>query len=681
MPTGKPKPLTRTAEQKRRQKEVLERMQRDMDGYVDKYQEILDKRAAQYAGSIEGTWQRIGRQLSQAIQDLYDQYADKDGQLDDTRLRERQRLQFLRQHVAKVIYQLRGQEDVLRNNLAYTYAESAVWHSWALEQATQLSIITPALTYGHVMGVLANPWLPDGATYSERLRANTAFLAAKMRDSITEAVGQGWDVQRAARRIQEVAGEGYHNSVRLARTEMNRAASQASSHTFMQNADLLDGKRWRATLDARTAPKDARNDGQVYELDYDTPERPGRAGERIPNHPNCRCKYSPVVSGVSEKVRDRIARGDGDAKDEFGERIYTKAKDYREYAKERGLPNLDESLAKDNPKRYLRPGEDDDAYNIPSGRITKPAAAKTAKDDLDNASSKKPMPKPAEDPPPVKRPADLLRQDLTADDFDSPVTASEFFKAMDIAPETFVEFTRKLYKRSIYKMEPTTGGSYYMRSSHTVAMSQRYLDSFKAGESDPGYKQAITTLIHEVGHGLDYGLSKHLTGQDIPDGYKYASGVGKFAQAVAAAKAYFVDQLKKSKSTWYIKAKAKYKTQAKQDEVKAEYEAAVSFMQLVVQKVQHEYKAVSRVDGKVIIDARYSGLSDIFDGITEKLISGGMGHAKDYWKRDGTTEAEVFTNLYEMHVSNNQESIGVMREIFPDILNAFLGLIEEGAKA
>jgi hypothetical protein len=72
---------------------------------------------------------------------------------------------------------------------------------------------------------------------------------------------------------------------------------------------------------------------------------------------NCRCRYTPLLSATGISDRERIA------KDEKGNRIYTKARTYREYAKENGLPDLDERLVKENPARYLRPGESVESIN------------------------------------------------------------------------------------------------------------------------------------------------------------------------------------------------------------------------------------------------------------------------------------------------------------------------------
>lgn len=336
---------------------IANKMSKKLDRNITFYQTILDKRAAQYGKDVLPTWQKVEKFLDSAIKAIYAKYGDISGNLSPVKLTEANRLRELQKITISLVRTLEGQADLLQNHIAYSYVDSAIFHTWGLEVATQVAVVAPILTYTHVMGVINNPWLPDAKTYSDRLRANTAYLAAKMNETVLEATDAGWDIPTAARRVQEVAGEGYDNAVRLARTEINRASSQASSHSFIQNADILGSKRWVATLDAKTAAKDADNDGKKFDLAYDTPEVPGVPGKRIPNHPNCRCKYSPVVDGMSAKIRERIARGDGDTLDNFGKRYYTKAQTYREYAKERGLPDLDERLAKDNPKKYLRRGE------------------------------------------------------------------------------------------------------------------------------------------------------------------------------------------------------------------------------------------------------------------------------------------------------------------------------------
>ncbi|MED3571952.1 minor capsid protein [Cytobacillus praedii] len=330
------------------------------------HQGMLDRRAAAYAQELLELWDRITESITKEIKAIYNEVQDAQGvpitkqPIDAAKFRNMQRqLERLDMLLQQLVELMKPEEQTkaLSRNLAFTYAESYYFSAFSLEQASKVAVAVPVLTDTHVIGVLINPWLPDGNTYSDRLRANTAYLAEKMVKTLEEGMGAGWSVNRTAREIQNAAQEGYFNAVRLARTEMNRAAGQAANHSYMQNADILDSKRWNATLDARTAPKDAQNDGEVFPLAYDTPEMPGKPGKRIPNHPNCRCKWSPVLSALGISARERIARGTGDTKTNFGERIYTKARTYKEYAKERGLPDVDEAVRNDNPRSYLRRGE------------------------------------------------------------------------------------------------------------------------------------------------------------------------------------------------------------------------------------------------------------------------------------------------------------------------------------
>ena len=355
---------------------VLARRQKDLEGYLDRYREIIDKRQVKYAADMRPLWLRINRNITAELKAVYAELQDANGvpitrlPIPEAKYRNMQRkikhLATLQQRLAGML-KVKEQDVKLGRNLAYEYSRAYYYNAYALEQSAQVLVMVPELTESQVMGILANPWLPDGATYSDRIRSSAVYLAGKMEKTMVEAVGNGWDWNRTARRIQDVAKEGYFNSVRLARTELNRAAGQGANNLYMENADILDNKRWNATLDSRTAPKDARNDGKVYPLEYDTPEIPGLPGERIPNHPNCRCNWTPVLSALGVSTRERIARGAGDSTDKFGERIYTKARTYEEYAKERGLPDLNERLANDNPKSYLRQGESLSAYGAAVG--------------------------------------------------------------------------------------------------------------------------------------------------------------------------------------------------------------------------------------------------------------------------------------------------------------------------
>jgi SPP1 gp7 family putative phage head morphogenesis protein len=618
--------------------------QANLDAYVAKYDAILDKRAAQYGKEILPTWKNIGRDLTAAINELYAKYADDNGQLKPSKLREVERLKFLRQHTAKMVYGLEGQQNKLTSNLAYTYTESFYFHAFALQDTLpEVNVIAPALTHATVVGVLANPWLPDGMTYSDRIRANTVFLAGKMREAVETAVGRGWDVQTMARRIQAIAGEGYFNSVRLARTELNRAAGQASSHVFMQNADVLEGKRWNATLDSRTAPKDADNDGKIYELDYDTPENPGRPGERIPNHPNCRCKWTPLIEGLGVREGPRIARGDGDTPDNFGERTYTNARTYREYAKERGI-DLDEKLRNDDPRRYLRRGE-----ALPM-TLAKTAATATA------------VVPPAAPPQPA---APDIQKAIPPALFAESHVADAFYAAMLQAPTEFIEFATKHFAAGMTKVQQGKG-DFYTSTGQLVNLSDWTRDKLKtSGVSDKDRRRAVGTLIHEVGHGLDYGANVNA------GGYKFQATSEKyepFRLAVVNAQAEF-SKLNTTAITDRTKRMKDAKKIAKAQQEQKAARAKLAEMQKRIGTDLAGYKTD-------VYEPRYAGLSDIFDGITKKRLNGGYGHEAAYWKNPDKPPKEVFANLFELHVHHEKEAIDTVRKYFPDIVKAFEEIIK-----
>lgn len=358
---------------------VLARRQKDVDSFVEKYQDIVDARLKRFGKEIAPIWHRAAQRIERRLKQVLLEIAAGAEILPDFKLTALQnkakRLNTLYAEIRSIIGETAGPlNQKIGRKVAYTYIESYYQHGYGLEQGAKVRIQIPLLTDHDVIGVLNNPWLPDDKTYSDRIRASTVYLAEKMTQSIGRAVTEGWNWNETALHIKKTANEGYYNAVRLARTEMARASSLGASHMYLENADILDGKRWNATLDRRTAPKDASNDGKTYPLDYDTPENPGVPGQRIPNHPNCRCRWSPVLSALGISDKERIARKD-DGPDSFGERYYTKAGTYREYAKERGLPDLDTRLENDDPKRYLHRGETMDDYSRKAPVMTVVTAA------------------------------------------------------------------------------------------------------------------------------------------------------------------------------------------------------------------------------------------------------------------------------------------------------------------
>lgn len=331
--------------------------QKHYEEYVDYYTSLLDEyindRILEMAPAYGQLQEMAIKHLEEVTRQLYDE------QNPDFVPSRRAAKRLQEEFITKIIPELN-----LLNEKLQPYTTSiicgAVFYganttSYILEQAAKVPITVPNLTASGVLGVIANPWLPDKKTYSDRIRSSVALVASKAEETVKEVVTKRLQYSDAAKMLSGKIDEGYYNASRIVRTEMTRANALGTSYSLMENADIVDGKYRDATFDSKTAAYCAADADysrkHPYDLDYDTPMNPGLPGRRIPNHPHCRCRWVAILSGLGIKDRQKAAL------DKDGERYYTNAATYDDYAKEVGLPSVKEMVNSDNPKRYLRPGE------------------------------------------------------------------------------------------------------------------------------------------------------------------------------------------------------------------------------------------------------------------------------------------------------------------------------------
>jgi SPP1 gp7 family putative phage head morphogenesis protein len=89
-----------------------------------------------------------------------------------------------------------------------------------------------------------------------------------------------------------------NDAARLVRTITNGMANDARSAFYLENAELLIGERYTATLDGRTSLICASLDGTIVPV----------GGEpRPPQHPNCRSTMTPIVDdkALAEEIGER----------------------------------------------------------------------------------------------------------------------------------------------------------------------------------------------------------------------------------------------------------------------------------------------------------------------------------------------------------------------------------------
>lgn len=141
-------------------------------------------------------------------------------------------------------------------------------------------------------GIIESPL--GGRLYSERLRENFGALTADMSRSLTTSVALGEGIDEAQRRLRrKVTDLGINRATLIARSEIQRVASQTAESVYRRNQDVLKGSQWIATLDERTCMICAPRDGQVYPVG----EGPMPVTD---SHPGCRCFRSPVTRSFEE---------------------------------------------------------------------------------------------------------------------------------------------------------------------------------------------------------------------------------------------------------------------------------------------------------------------------------------------------------------------------------------------
>jgi len=98
-----------------------------------------------------------------------------------------------------------------------------------------------------------------------------------------------------------------HNAETVTRTAVMHVSNTAHVKVYQENAELLKGMEWLATLDTRTCPVCGSYDGKVFPLDSKIV---------APVHHRCRCTLAPIVKsfaelGYEDEPSDEIKALDG----------------------------------------------------------------------------------------------------------------------------------------------------------------------------------------------------------------------------------------------------------------------------------------------------------------------------------------------------------------------------------
>lgn len=194
----------------------------------------------------------------------------------------------------------------------------------------------------------------DGQSIAQWFHAMKTSDMERITQAVQRASVEGMSISNVVKTIRGTKENDYKDGVlettrqsaaMTARTIVNGVASNAMLETCAENADVIDGIKFVATLDAKTCPFCGSYDGKVW--------KPDEAAQvkRPPLHPNCRCTVIPYIDMGPELEGERPA-ANADF-DKLAEEAYNKQ------AKEKGLKRRYEDLSPSTRLKYYYQAQKD----------------------------------------------------------------------------------------------------------------------------------------------------------------------------------------------------------------------------------------------------------------------------------------------------------------------------------
>jgi SPP1 gp7 family putative phage head morphogenesis protein len=134
-------------------------------------------------------------------------------------------------------------------------------------------------------------FLQEGSPLYDRIQLLAGTTADYVMNSLLEGVALGKNPRTIARLIQDAFGRGLTDALRLARTAMLWASRVATSANYQQNADVLDGWVWFATLDESVCQSCIVQHGTIHSVD-----------EVLNDHHNGRCAAIPYIEAFGNQI-------------------------------------------------------------------------------------------------------------------------------------------------------------------------------------------------------------------------------------------------------------------------------------------------------------------------------------------------------------------------------------------
>jgi len=130
--------------------------------------------------------------------------------------------------------------------------------------------------------------------------SNLVTSKDKIAKAIASGVASGKSTEEVAKKVLPHVKRVHASAIRIVRTESARIHNQMAEETFKQFDSIIGGYQVLNPLDERTRPYHAQRAGRIYWKDqrrkWNVSNRP-----ELPDAPNCRCTYAPVLKKAAPK--------------------------------------------------------------------------------------------------------------------------------------------------------------------------------------------------------------------------------------------------------------------------------------------------------------------------------------------------------------------------------------------
>jgi len=189
-----------------------------------------------------------------------------------------------------------GDKEVkyITQQLKGVYENSYLNTVYALGQSTNVTANLTTIYPRAIEKAVKYPF--EGAMFSDRIWDNKGKLVTNLREGLTQSLIQGESIPQMSRRINEGLNKAYYKAERVARSETMRVYYSAEKEAYKENK-IKELQFWATVPSERTCPEC----GELHTDTFKEGEEP-----MLPIHPNCRCRYLPIVPDIlkDEKMEE-----------------------------------------------------------------------------------------------------------------------------------------------------------------------------------------------------------------------------------------------------------------------------------------------------------------------------------------------------------------------------------------